>query len=568
MEKIQNFLAKPAHQIFGVVGKYSFLIILLLSIPAIWALFVHGFYGASDDIHIAWQYEMDAALKLGQIPPRFVPDLSFGFGYPLFNFVFPLPYYIGEIFHVFGLSFVDSVKAVFVLSVPFSMYFIYKFLKEFTSEILSLAGAIIYGFTPYRATDIFVRGAMGEILAFVFPPLIALAIVKLTSDKKLNIRWIGILGLSSAALIMSHNIMAYMFFPFLLLLAFFRIMLGNVPRLRSSLKISLALFLGLLISAYFWLPAIAESSLMKYDTVFNFSDHYPTLKQLVTPYFGYGASVPGPYDGMSFFIGTLNLLLVVVGIGALIFWRKELERDRVSIVIWAFISFFFAVFMMNFRSVFVWNALPYLPYFQFPWRFLSLATFVTPIFIVVLTKFKFANIIGILILILAIVLNFKDFRPQDFLGRTDAYFINRYIPVPVASDDYLKTGEEYLRLPKANETRPSKNYPLITSTGGTISDINSLNSLDGKFRVEGPGEMVVSYNKYLFPGWEAKVDGKNVLVTAGKPFGQISFKVPSGTHNVEVKFGETPLRAVLDLISLLSLLGAITIVLVRPKLVS
>jgi len=310
MEKVEKFLA-----------KYSFLLILVLAIPAVWALFVPGFYGASDDLHIAWLQQMDAALRLGQFPPRFVPDLSFGFGYPLFNFVFPLPFYLGEIFHLIGFSFVDSVKAVFVLSIPLSGYFMYKFLKEYTSEILSLAGAVVYIFTPYRATDIFIRGAIGEIFAFVFPPLIALSLVKIVKTKSL--RWIGILGFSTAGLLMSHNIMAYMFFPFLALLALTLIFTANSLRLLTFLKVFSGFVLGLLISIYFWLPAIVESALMKYDTVFNFKDHFPTIKQLIVPYFGYGASVAGPYDGMSFFLGIVNLLLVVVGIIFFLMIKKD-----------------------------------------------------------------------------------------------------------------------------------------------------------------------------------------------------------------------------------------------------
>src|SRR5258706_15575236 len=109
MQKVENFLSKPPHQKFGGGGKHIFLIILLLSIPAFWALFVHGFYGASDDLHIAWLQQMDATIRAGQIPPRFVPALSFGFGYPLFNFVFPLPFYVAEIIHLLVLSFVDSI---------------------------------------------------------------------------------------------------------------------------------------------------------------------------------------------------------------------------------------------------------------------------------------------------------------------------------------------------------------------------------------------------------------------------------------------------------------------------
>src|SRR3972149_4491785 len=111
MQKVEKFLF-----------KYPFLIVLILSLPAIWALFVPGFFGASDDLHIAWLQQMDGAIRAGQFPPRFVPDLSFGFGYPLFNFVFPLPFYIGEALHLIGLSFVDAIKGVFLFSIMLLFY--------------------------------------------------------------------------------------------------------------------------------------------------------------------------------------------------------------------------------------------------------------------------------------------------------------------------------------------------------------------------------------------------------------------------------------------------------------
>ena len=430
MEKIQKFIT-----------KYLFLIILVLSIPAVWALFVHGYYGASDDLHIAWLYEMDRVINFGKFPPRFVPDLSFGFGYPLFNFVFPLPFYIGEIFHKLSLNFVDSIKAVFLISVPVSMYFMYKFLKEHTSEILALAGAVLYVYTPYRATDIYVRGSIGEILAFVFPPMAAYAITKIGKEK--SKKWVGILAFAVAGLVLSHNIMAYMFVPFLALLA--------IWQWKGIVRSVYGFVLGLSVSLYFWLPAIVESRLVKYDTVFNFADHFPTLKQLITPYFGYGASVPGPYDGMSFFLGAVNIILIVF---AFIFFRR-LNK----ILAWALVVIGVSVFMMNYRSTFVWNLVPLLPYFQFPWRFLSLTTFATSILVIIFDKIKFGRAIGIIIIIAAIALNFIDFKPQDFLGRTDAYYINRYIPYPTASAEYLMTGEEYLRLPIATQVRPNKISP-------------------------------------------------------------------------------------------------------------
>lgn len=512
MQRIKNFLFKNI-----------FWIIFFLSIPAIWALFVPGFYGASDDLHIAWLQQMNTALSTGQFPPRFVPDLSFGFGYPLFNFVFPLPFYIGEIIHLLGFSFVNSIKIVFLLTIPLSGYYMYKFLKEHTSTWLSLAGAMVYIYTPYRSTDIYVRGAFGEAVAFVFPPMIAWAVSKGN---------VAVLALSVAGLILSHNIMAYMFFPFLVIFSFL---------VGVKLKSFFGFILGLLISSYFWLPAVVESRLMKHDTVFNFVDHFPTIRQLITPHFGYGASVAGPYDGMSFFIGLINIFLIVL---AFVFFKK---LNKISI--WALGMIAVSVFMMNFRSTFFWGHLPLIPYFQFPWRFLSLTTFATAILVIILDKFKYSKQIGIFIIFGVIALNFTYFRPHDFLGRRDEYYINRYIPNPVASEEYLKTGEEYLRLPKSTEKRPN--------------EISLDKKMSSFFEVTNTNEITFNYNKYYFPGWKVFIDGKKAEVIAGQPYGQIQFKIPAGKHEIDIHFGETPFRMALDLISLLSLIFAVKLILTK-----
>lgn len=355
----------------------------------------------------------------------------------------------------------------------------------------------------------------------MFPPLIALSIVR--TSKRPQLKWIGILALGVAGLVLSHNIMAYMFMPFLIALLL-------VER-KNWFRNASGFALGLALSVYFWAPAIVESKLLKYDTVFNFIDHFPTIKQLITPYFGYGSSVPGPYDGMSFFLGAINILLIIAAI-------LLINKVR-PVVYWALVAIAISVFMMNFRSTFVWNTIPFLPYFQFPWRFLSLTAFSTSILVVVFDKFKFGKYVGLIIILSAIALNFTDFKPHDFLGRTDTYYLGRYIPYPVASAEYLKTGEEYLRLPLATEMRPDK----ISPNAG----------IDNSFTVVNQKNIVFNYYKYYFPGWVAKVDGKTVEIKAGSPYGQITFAVPAGKHQVKVEFGETPFRLATDIISLLGL---------------
>lgn len=541
-----------------LITRYWIFIILIFSIPAVWALFVKGYFGASDDLHIAWLYELDRAIKLGQIPPRFVPDLSFGFGYPLFNFVFPLPFYIGEIFHLLGLTLVDSVKTVLFISIPISGIFMHLLLREFTKNRFAFVGAMLYIYAPYRAVDIYIRGAIGEALSFIFLPLVILAIVKLKSST--NWKWVGLGAVSVASLVLSHNITAYMFLPFVIMFLILQIFITAAKK-AFFLRLFLMFFLGFSISIYFWLPALLESSLLKYDTVFNFFDHFPTVRQLVTPYWGYGGSVPGEGDGISFFLGGANLLVLVLAGLLLIFKWQAITKQNKLLMIWALSGLAAAIFLMNYRSTFVWNNLPLLPYFQFPWRFLILVTFFIPLLVVIFEKFKHEKTLILLIMALIIFPTWTFFRPEHYLRREDDYYLNRYIPTPSASSEYLKIREEYLRLPKAAEIRPNKNFPLLFPDDG-IKKVDKLNDLKVVFEFESDKGRLINLNKYYFPGWQAKIDGKTVEIFAGKPFGQVSIFVPAGSHEARVYFQETSFRNFLNFASLGAFLVSLMMLLI------
>ncbi len=525
--------------------KYIILLIIVLSLPAVSALFVPGYFGASDDIHIAWLHQMHRSLISGQIPPRYVPDLSFRFGYPLFNFVFPLPFYLAEIFNLFGLSLVDSIKAVFVLSIPLSVYFMYLLAKELSNKFVALAAGVLYAYTPYRATDLYVRGAIGEILSFVFLPLIILSIIKVFKDER---RWIGVGAIAIAGLILTHNIAAYMFIPTSILLIIILIFVNNDI---YTIKNYLIMYLfGFFISIYFWLPAILDSRLMKFDTVFNFYDHFPTIKQLITPYFGYGASVPGPYDGMSFFVGLFNLLAVAFGILILVLKWKKMDKFVKSLFVWMISVFMISIFMMNHRSALVWENVPLIQYFQFPWRFLMLTTFLSPLFLITLSYFSKRLILSVVLIALIIFSTFRYFHPQDYLGRTDEYYLNRYIPYPDASTEYLETSEEYLRLTKHTSQRPSSVLPEIYGEGVEVIELIEINPLKFEANINVNQVTNVNLRKYYFPGWNVYINNKKAEIFPGEPHGQVSFNVDKGRYNISYYFTETKSKLFLDLTSI------------------
>ena len=191
-------------------------------------------------------------------------------------------------------------------------------------------------------------------------------------------------------------------------------------------------------------------------------------------------------------------------------------------------------------------------------------TFCTPVFLLGFSKYNFGKLISLTVVVLAIILNFNYFKTSEYLGREDKYYLNRYIPALVASVEYRGTAEEYLRLPKNTQTRPNKIYPRAYSDTVGIKEIEEENALDSKIFTDFPKEFVLNYNKYYYPGWSAKIDGKRARIVPGEPYGQITLLIPGGMHEVKVYYRESPKRLVLDLVSLTGF-GVLLFLIIRKK---
>jgi hypothetical protein len=296
---------------------------------------------------------------------------------------------------------------------------------------------------------------------------------------------------------------------------------------------------------------------MKYDTFYNFVNYFPTLQRLFTPYFGYGG-----FPTMSFFVGFGSLISVFLGFVFFVLHFKKINKENKIIFLWSLITLSVSMFMMNYRSTFIWNAIPLLPYFQFPWRFLMIVVYISPVFLITLNETKYRSLIALGLGIFAIVGTVGYFHPQDFLGRTDAYYLNRYIPYPVASSNYQQID---LEMPKSLEKMPDKNYPVAYSDGNEIKNITVINSLSSVIQTNSTNSFTLNYSKYNFPGWNATLDGKNIQIKSGQPFGQISLTVPAGIHTVKIFFRETTLNIILDILSLGTILYCLSLAIKSKK---
>jgi 4-amino-4-deoxy-L-arabinose transferase-like glycosyltransferase len=542
----------------------TLVLLLLLSIPAVLALVHVGFFPTHDFIYIARINEMAKSLLDGQFPVRWVS--GFRYGDPTFNFYGPLPYYLGAIFHFLGLGFLDTAKLLFGLSLILSFLTMYLLGKELFGKWGGILSSALYLYAPYRSVDVYVRGTLNEAWAFVFFPLIFLYAIKLT--KKISLHNIALLALSLAGLFYTHNVMTVLFIPFFGLFCLFQVF---YPKFNKKLTLSLILsfVLGIFLAASYLLPAYFEKKFVQtsYLTVgyFDFAGHFVAIKQWFTSPWGYGASLWGPEDDMSFQLGIVQwivLALILVFVLIAIF-RKKLSENRESFkYLMVFISLFIlSLFLQHNKSTFIWQTFPILAYTQFPWRFLALSVFFAALIggwlVKILERPRLTKAAVIICLAFLVAVNFSFFKPKEYYSDSiDEHYMGEGV---LSKDD--KIPKDYLPIWVKEIPKEKITTPLVVSGDITTYDFYK-NSHRASFRVEssfgGRLEIPITY----FPGWQASMDGNKIQLLEPSDKGLISLEVPGGKHNVEIWFGNTLIRT---LGNLLSLLGFLFILLIKTK---
>src|SRR4030043_2058194 len=128
--------------------KKLFIILIFTSLIAVWPFLKKGFFQSHDGEWMVIRFTaFHQTLASGQFPVRFVDRLNNNYGYPVLNFLYPLPFYLAEIPKALGFGFVDSIKIVFVLSSVASVVAMFWALSQIFSKEASFAGAVIYLFT-------------------------------------------------------------------------------------------------------------------------------------------------------------------------------------------------------------------------------------------------------------------------------------------------------------------------------------------------------------------------------------------------------------------------------------
>jgi uncharacterized membrane protein len=543
----------------SVLAVFTAIALIPLTAPGYFSL-------AHDARHTVYFFQMfDAALRDGALYPRWATDMTFGYGYPVWLILAPLPYYLGEIFHLVGLDFVSAAKAVDGLGLAVSGLTMYLYSTRVLGKNSGLVAGIAYLFIPYHIVDVYVRAAGAEFLAFVFPPLVLWALYELSrSGRK---AFVPLAGLFYAGLVLTHVQMALIFSP---VIGAYILMLWVFGRQSTTIRsfwlpIS-AILLGLLLSAAFLVPVVFEQRYLTTDPLiggfFDFRQHFISLSQLLSPFWGYGYAGINGADQFSLQLGIMPLLLAVI---ALFSWRVVGDWGiRAHLILFAGLSILTVLLMLPVSSPLWEIAAPVIAFTQFPWRLLSVTALTLSFLAGAAARAVHPNEAfpaSVLISILLVLAMFPNARPQY----TDAVFnYNTMMDFEVTDREllgdtiWMAPGKRPQDSPLVEQYRQGKiTQKAIAVEGDGRVDLITHSSQWDEVRVTSDNiTRVLFYTRY-FPGWTATIDGTTAQVEPYGEQGLISVIVPAGVHTVRTEFGDTLPRQAGVAISLVSLIAAL-----------
>lgn len=545
-------------------------LLTVLAYPALKDIFRPGYFTSHDgEGHIIRMQEFYQAFADDMFPVRWSKRLYYGFGYPFFNFNYPLVYYAGLPPMLLGYSATTAMEVELVLTFVVSGWLMYLYLRRKVSVPFALAGAVLYMYAPYRLLNIYVRGSVAEAAAFIFAPAILWVVEAIAAKQKLAIP----LGAIIIALLgLSHNISALLFFAFYWIYVLFQSLAKKDWRViwRSGLSFAL----GIVMALFFLVPALYEKQYTFLDVTIakDYPAHFVYPVQLIKGGWDFGASIAGPDDGLSFNLGWVALVLALPAIGWGLLQGKILQKARLQ-SLFLYTVFMLAVslfFMFEWSKIF-WDHLPLLPFVQFPWRFIILIVPVLTV-LAVLTlemakrQWRWAARQQWLVATLVIAACFWQARPQWHLNQVLVWDDPQTQALPGTTTWADEQATQWLTprpkaVPEQRVEIAGNNTPVQITEWKTQLHRYNFSATDSA--------KVVEHTMY-YPGWRVWVDGQEVeLNYQDQDYpGRLVYSVQAGEHQAESKLTETPLRKAVNYLSLAAWLfvaGWLLRSLVRPE---
>ena len=340
--------------------------------------------GYDNAFHLYRAVQIEHLWEQGVLFSRWAPDMAHGFGFPLFVFGPPLAQGLLALVHRVGLAWPVGMNLVFLIGVALGGFFMFHLAKTLYgvygggNRAAGLAGGAVatvaYVYSPFLAYDIYNRGSLWESLAWAFPPLVLLGMHRWSLDRDRRYLVVGVAAL--AAMILTHYPFAFLFAPVFMLWALVQ---GYLRRSWAVVgRGALLGMLGLGLTAFFWVPALLERSLIQTGRllgtwVFDYHHNFLPFSHLLALPRRADPALVNDWPEKS-----LGLVPLLVALLPALGWRSLGRLGRWQIrwqlgTLWVLVAGLSALTLPT--SLGVWEHVPLLSFVQFPWRYLGPAAF-------------------------------------------------------------------------------------------------------------------------------------------------------------------------------------------------
>lgn len=506
-------------------------------------------YTHDGENHLARFANYAVAVREGQFPPRFAPNLLNHYGYPVFNYNYPLANILSLPLSVIDIPYEMTFKILMSASLISGVLGMYHLLRAMrSSKHIAALGSLLWLSSPYLVSTVIYRGNIGEVMALGLTPWLLL-MVERWRDK-----W-SYMDLALGAVLwtvffLSHNIAVLLLAPTVVLWALVR-MWGQWQRL---FKWSSTVLLGITGSLWFWLPALAEKKFIILDGVdlsTTYANHAPQLSQLISSPLQFGFSYPGPIDTLGFGLGIATCAVLLLALRALVIQLVETQKVSKLWVGFALTLTIGAVIMQLPFMMPVWEWIPFIRFVQFPWRLTMIVLTMMPLLLLWVSR-NWSKTTAVLtaLLILSQLVVASRVMPVDIVDKNDIDY-TLFSQTTSTQNENLTKGFTYLDIGDW-KARPatlsgSANFTVDTWRGSVRSY-----SVDV---AEAPTTIVEP--TMWFPGWETRVEGQMTTLIPETAEGRLAYRIDTpGTYQVHSQFTQnTWPRLVGNSVSLLTILA-------------
>lgn len=548
----RNVALRPLHFVAALAVAVG---LCTLAVPLL-----HSGFPSGHDLsaHLTYTYLFDRALADGQFPVRWTQGVRAGDSQLLFSFYQPGFYYVVQLVHLVVPSLGWSMKLAVLGLWGCGAAFMFRLWARLGWMPAAL-GAVVFAGSPYLLLDLNVRAAYPEFAAIMCAVGAMWALARLFESPGPGRA--ALLACLLGVALVCHLPATLIFSPVLIGRAIVAGAGSPAPR-RALFWCAAAVFLAGGLSAFYVVPALGERHLIQMASLtrgyFDYRNHFVEPAQWLRYAWGFGASVRGPADGMSFQVGVVQwgILVAATACALTAAFRKRLTRDDWDLVFWLAVIAC-ALFMTTAGSIPVWSTAPQLSYLQFPWRFLML--------VAVGCGCLAANLLGrlngwrtrALALTVAVVLQLVASRDQR---RPDHY-------VPTRAMDIDRPDWSYTPQAQAAAFVEPAYYPAGASGQGDVdshvgggrrwatSDARSLvrprATTDHRIELDvqtWTGTEVVLASR-MSPGWTVRLDGREVPAGVARPRGFMRVHVPPGRYVLDAELHDTRLQRLANTVS-------------------